>query len=148
MTQLLLISDNHTEAGILHDVLTHNEDCDEAIHLGDSQFTYDDTDLSRFVRVKGNTDFYPEFPAEEIVSINGIRAFCAHGHTHVARYEEIDGVHVINPGSISQSRSRVEETYAVVTIDDETGKGHVEFKKRKHQVIHEVQFELSRREKY
>lgn len=171
MTQLLLISDNHTEAGILHEVLTHNEDCDEAIHLGDSQFTYDDTELSRFVRVKGNTDFYPEFPAEEIVSINGIRAFCAHGHvhqvnrtrdilvnqakmhhcdfafyghTHVARYEEIDGVHVINPGSISQSRSRVEETYAVVTIDDETCKGHVEFKNRKHQVIHEVQFELSR----
>ena len=29
---------------------------------------------------------------------------------HVAKYEQIGGIHVINPGSISQSRSQIEET--------------------------------------
>lgn len=36
--------------------------------------------------------------------------FAFYGHTHVAKYEQIGGIHVINPGSISQSRSQIEET--------------------------------------
>lgn len=47
---------------------------------------------------------------------------------HVAKYEYINGVHVINPGSISQSRSSMEETYAEVLIDDQTLHGTVNFK--------------------
>ena len=40
----------------------------------------------------------------------------------------INGVHVINPGSISQSRSSMEETYAEVIIDDQTLHGTINFK--------------------
>lgn len=46
----------------------------------------------------------------------------------MAKYEYINGVHVINPGSISQSRSSMEETYAEVLIDDQTLHGTVNFK--------------------
>ena len=31
------------------------------LHLGDSEFSYNDTELSLYQRVKGNCDFYPEF---------------------------------------------------------------------------------------
>ncbi|SPZ98601.1 phosphoesterase family protein [Staphylococcus aureus] len=54
--------------------------------------------------------------------------FAFYGHTHVAKYEYINGVHVINPGSISQSRSSMEESYAEVLIDDQTLQGTVNFK--------------------
>lgn len=54
--------------------------------------------------------------------------FAFYGHTHVAKYEYINGVHVINPGSISQSRSSMEETYAEVIIDDQTLHGTINFK--------------------
>ena len=46
----------------------------------------------------------------------------------MAKYEYINGVHVINPGSISQSRSSMEETYAEVIIDDQTLHGTINFK--------------------
>ena len=82
----------------------------------DSEFSYNDTELSLYQRVKGNCDFYPEFLEEAITEENGIRAFYTHGHlyqvnqtrmklaekakelgclfafyghTHVAKYEQI-----------------------------------------------------------
>jgi predicted phosphodiesterase len=62
MAKWIIVSDNHTEKGILFDVINQYDDVDVALHLGDSEFTYDDSELSYFQRVKGNTDFYPEFP--------------------------------------------------------------------------------------
>ncbi len=48
----------------------------------------------------------------------------------MAKYEYINGVHVINPGSISQSRSSMEETYAEkVIIDDPNFTWHHQFQK-------------------
>ena len=169
MTTWILISDTHSEQGILFDVINEHEDADVAIHLGDSEFAYDDTELSHYKRVKGNTDFYPEFPNEEITENNGVKAFYTHGHlysvnatrmklaekakslgcqfafyghTHVAKYENIGGVHVINPGSISQSRSNIEETYAEIRIDETEQKATVVFRNREHKEIDSESFEL------
>lgn len=169
MTKWILISDNHTEQGILYDVLQHHKDVDVAIHLGDSEFSYDDTELSQFYRVKGNTDFYPEFPNEEVVQANGVRAFCTHGHlysvnrsrmqlaeqakahecqfafyghTHVAKHETIGGVHVVNPGSISQSRSSIEESYVELIIDETIGQAELKLRNRKHEIIDQDKFEI------
>ena len=36
-------------------------DADMYLHLGDSEFEYDDTELSLFRRVRQLGDFYPEF---------------------------------------------------------------------------------------
>ena len=41
----------------------------------DSEFSYNDTELSLYQRVKGNCDFYPEFLEEAITEENGVRAF-------------------------------------------------------------------------
>lgn len=169
MAKWIIVSDNHTEKGILFDVINQYDDVDVALHLGDSEFTYDDSELSYFQRVKGNTDFYPEFPNDLTVRDNGINAYVTHGHlfqanqsrerlaatakskgcqfafyghTHVAKYELIDGIHVINPGSISQSRSNIEETYAELVINDDNTVATLNFRNRDHQVIDTVNFEI------
>ncbi|MEB5700149.1 phosphoesterase [Staphylococcus saprophyticus] len=169
MTKWIIVSDNHTEQGVLFDVINHHDHIDVAIHLGDSEFAYDDSELSRFYRVKGNTDFYPEFPNEETIEIDGIKAFYTHGHlynvnrsrmqlaeqakslgcqfafyghTHVAKHENIAGVHVINPGSISQSRSSIEETYAELVIDEQSKEVVLNFYNRDHKVIDSETFEI------
>ncbi|HFF0419904.1 YfcE family phosphodiesterase [Staphylococcus aureus] len=123
MSKWIIVSDNHTESGVLYQIYEMHPDADVYLHLGDSEFAYDDTELSLFNRVKGNCDFYPEFENEA-----------------VAKYEYINGVHVINPGSISQSRSSMEETYAEVIIDDQTLHGTINFKNRHHETISHTTF--------
>ncbi|WP_436962769.1 YfcE family phosphodiesterase [Staphylococcus shinii] len=169
MLKWIIVSDNHTEQGILFDVISHHDDIDVAIHLGDSEFEYHDSELNHFYRVKGNTDFYPEFPNEEIIEVNSIKAFYTHGHlynvnrtrmplaeqakasgcqfafyghTHVAKHEHIGDVHVINPGSISQSRSNIEETYAELLIDENEKEVKLNLYNRDHQIIDSETFSL------
>ncbi|MBL3398065.1 metallophosphoesterase [Staphylococcus pasteuri] len=170
MSKWIVVSDNHNESGILYDIYEKHNDADVFLHLGDSEFQYDDTELSLYNRVKGNCDFYPEFPEENTISNNGINAFYTHGHlyqvnqtrmklaekaktlnaqlafyghTHVAKYENIADVHVINPGSISQSRSAVEETYAELIIVDDENKATLNFRNREHKVIDTIEFKLN-----
>jgi len=169
MTKWLIVSDNHSEQGILFNVINQHDDIDVAIHLGDSELAYDDSELSHFYKVKGNTDFYPEFPNEQIIDIRGIKAFLTHGHlysvnrtrmniaqqakasdcqfafyghTHVAKHEVISGVHVINPGSISQSRSDIEETYAELLIDETNQSATLNFRNRDHKIINSENFTI------
>lgn len=54
MSKWIIVSDNHTEAGILYQIIAWHQDYDVALHLGDSEFEYHDTELSLFQRVKGN----------------------------------------------------------------------------------------------
>lgn len=68
--------------------------------------------------------------------------FAFYGHTHVAKYENIGGVHVINPGSISQSRSRVEETYAELLINEEDQSAKLNFRNRNHDIIDSETFSI------
>ena len=169
MTKWLIVSDNHTEAGILYHLYEQHQDANVFIHLGDSEFDYNDTELSLYYRVKGNCDFYPEFPMEEVIENNGIKAFYTHGHlyqvnqtrmklaekaksmecqfafyghTHVAKYENIGGVHVINPGSISQSRSNIEETFAELIIEERNNSATLNYRNRDNHIIEAIEFEI------
>ncbi|QLK85784.1 YfcE family phosphodiesterase [Staphylococcus sp. 17KM0847] len=162
MKKFIIVSDNHSEAGILYDVYTQHNDADAFFHLGDSEFEYHDTELSLYQRVKGNMDFYPEFLESDIAHFDDIHIFFTHGHlfgvntsraelvnqalhhgaqialyghTHIAKYEKIKGVHVINPGSISQSRSNLEETYAELKLGEENV---IHFRNRNHQIIQSI----------
>ena len=169
MSKWIIVSDNHNETGILYQVYDQHQDADVFLHLGDSEFQYDDTELSLYHRVKGNCDFYPEFPEEQSITHHDVRAFYTHGHlyqvnqtrmklaekaktigaqlafygdTHVAKYENLANVHVINPGSISQSRSTVEETYAELIIDDTTLQCTLNFRNRENKAIDTIEFKL------
>lgn len=169
MTKWLIVSDNHTEAGILYHLYEQHQDANVLIHLGDSEFEYYDTELSLYHRVKGNCDFYPEFPMEEVIENNDIKAFYTHGHlyqvnqtrmklaekaksmgcqfafyghTHVAKYENIGGVHVINPGSISQSRSNIEETFAELIIEEQNNSATLNYRNRDNHILETIEFEI------
>ncbi|WP_411841937.1 YfcE family phosphodiesterase [Salinicoccus sp. HZC-1] len=156
--KILIISDNHGEQGISYDVYGRNTG-DLNIHLGDSEFHYDDTEMSHFNRVKGNVDGDTRYPIEEYnaeaktfythghyYDIKNNRQMLAerakeydakyafYGHSHVAKAESVNGVYCINPGSISQSKGEWPESYAV--LDTETDV--VTFLDRSHQILGEV----------
>ncbi|EKU45056.1 YfcE family phosphodiesterase [Staphylococcus massiliensis] len=166
----IIVSDNHNEKGILYDIFEQHRDATQLIHLGDSEFDYDDTELSLYKRVKGNCDFDPNFLMEDNIQENHINAFFTHGHmynvnstrqnlalkakthnaqfafyghTHVAKHEIFGTIHVINPGSISQSRSDVEETYAELIINTTTHTGLLNLRNRNHEVIDHKKLHLS-----
>ncbi len=167
MKKLIVASDNHSESGILYQIYEEHQDADAFYHLGDSEFAYQDTELSLYHRVKGNMDFYPEFPESQVDNFEEANVFYTHGHlfgvnrsrvelahvaaqhqatialyghTHVACYEKINDVHVINPGSISQSRSDIEETYTELIIDGKDSE--VRFRNRDNKIIETIPFEL------
>ncbi|MDO4393189.1 MAG: metallophosphoesterase [Bacillota bacterium] len=43
-----------------------------------------------------------------------------YGHTHVALIDEIDGIHFVNPGSLTQPRDGSDGTYAIVRTSDDS----------------------------
>ena len=44
MSKWLIVSDNHTESGILYELYDYHKDADICLHLGDSEFKYNDTE--------------------------------------------------------------------------------------------------------
>ena len=58
------------------------------------------------------------------------------------KYEYLDGVHVINPGSISQSRSSIEETFAELVIDEVNGSAILNYRNRDNHIIETIEFEV------
>ena len=95
--------------------------------------------------VRGNNDFFSRLDREKVVLIGGYTAFMTHGHrygvnygtdrlvevakengasiamyghTHKPQIELVDGVYVINPGSISQPRQEGRiPSYILMEID-------------------------------
>ena len=43
-----------------------------------------------------------------------------YGHTHILAIEELDGVHMINPGSITQPRNGVTFSYVILELTKDT----------------------------
>ena len=106
-----------------------------------------DPDCAIFM-VQGNNDFFSQLPREKEVQIKNHRAFLVHGHqygvsmgieilkdeaiarncdfamyghTHRPFLKTVDGVTILNPGSVSyprQSTRRV-PTYMVMNMDDD-----------------------------
>ena len=89
--------------------------------------------------VKGNGDFYSNLPESQIIEVGNARVYITHGyketvkygterllekakqyncvlalygHTHIQKYEYIDGVHLYCPGSLAN------EEYGAVDITD------------------------------
>lgn len=81
----------------------------------------------RVVQVCGNCDFYSQLPVNEIITAAGTKIFCSHGHTELVKHgtgafinkakslgarialyghthqsvtDYVDGLYIMNPGSI------------------------------------------------
>ena len=101
MSKWLIVSDNHTESGILYELYDYHKNADICLHLGDSEFKYNDTELSLYQRVKGNCDFYPEFPNEDIIEKNSVKALYTHGHLY----------------GVNQTRMRLAEKHNLLVVN-------------------------------
>lgn len=144
--KIIIISDSHLGYNI-EDVY-YGLNPDMIFHAGDSQLKANDKDLKHVnYIVRGNCDFERKFNDFELIDVMPYRIFLTHGHlynvnfgvenlvmeakkyncnlaiyghSHVVHYEDYDNVHVINPGSVSRSRSDFPETF--MSLDTETGK--------------------------
>ncbi|NKE06351.1 MULTISPECIES: metallophosphoesterase [Mesobacillus] len=145
MSRVLIVSDSHGSTEVLEGIENlHGNDVDLMIHCGDSELSESDAAIVNFSSVKGNCDFYGNFPDEEIHAINGVRIFVTHGHlysvkstlvnlyykakelqadivcfghSHLLGAEMVDDVLFINPGSIRLPRGRTEKSYAILELE-------------------------------
>lgn len=142
MIKAVVVSDSHGFNAILDRLVEEHADADYFLHLGDLE---DDPALyPRYEIVKGNMDRNIE-AREKIVELGGYRIYMCHsndcnyfnrlyqlkdraeandctialyGHTHIPRAEVIEGVLTFNPGSVSEGRSELGETYGILYLDE------------------------------
>lgn len=146
--KILVVSDTHGDSTRLLKVISDNKDFDTLIHLGDGENDFSDVQMlysqKGLVYVGGNCD-YGFHQGESVVIANGQRIFCCHGHrygvnsgiemlvaatvkndctfalyghTHVPKIETLNGVQVMNPGSLTLPRGGSERSYGVIEISN------------------------------
>lgn len=152
--KVLIVSDTHGMDGNLEKVLKKEEPIDAMIHLGDVEGSEDYiralTDAPVYM-VAGNNDFYSDLPGQAVITIEGYRIFITHGHgyhvsyspsrlvaeaihrgaqiamyghTHVPHLEMIEGITVLNPGSLSLPRQAGREPSYIIMEIKEDGQAH------------------------
>lgn len=139
----VVCSDNHTNYEILTEIRKKHPDAMAYIHCGDSELPIDMMD--GFITVRGNCDYYPEYEDKQIVNINGelnILVIHSHrqninriyqlaemakeyncqlvcyGHTHRFDVKKVDGITLVNPGSLRYNRDMTPTCYALVYYEN------------------------------
>lgn len=140
--KIIVVSDSHGRDETLSDVLKRYPDADAYIHCGDIETA--PSTFPQLITVRGNNDMFFDYPEERIITMGSHRIYIVHshqfmysrrieqmakkakeencdivcfGHTHVALYEECNGVHILNPGSLWRSRDGRGPSYAVMNIE-------------------------------
>jgi uncharacterized protein len=144
--KILVVSDNHGKTENLKSIIDrHKADVDFMVHCGDSELPYNSQILKNFIKVRGNCDIYEEFSEEEVHQEKDATFLITHGHhyrvkstplpisyralevganvvffghSHIAAAEKVNGVLLINPGSIELPRVRTVKTYAIYEQHD------------------------------
>lgn len=142
--KIIGVSDNHRDEHTLKQIMEREKESDIWIHCGDSQFDEHHHLLRDFHVVQGNTD-HALFPKECIIECGKVRILVSHGHlysidftveeivasakmqgatlilhghTHIPRDIEIQGVRIINPGSTSWPRGQFQfGSYIVIETE-------------------------------
>ena len=143
MPRIAIISDSHGSVENAYLFRDRIGQVDALYHLGDHA---DDAPLLAqilncgYVSVRGNCDPFSDAPLTETVEWNGTRILLLHGHTvsgrlalrllaqqeradvvlfghsHVPSIETVNGVLLINPGSLSRPRTLKGPSMAVLTL--------------------------------
>lgn len=117
--KILFLSDTHGDDSVIRKIHRLHPDMDRYIHGGDSESL--PSLISPFVSVLGNRDHCHDFkkvivmdtPLGKLMvehipdtSIEDLKRdnikFYLHGHTHLKRYEIIDDIYFLNPGSLTR----------------------------------------------
>lgn len=140
--ELVIVSDSHGRNETLDYVLQQHPNAYAYIHCGD--IDTDPGSYPQFVTVGGNNDIFYDYPDEQILNVGTHRIYITHshlfmyshraeqmaqtakrlscdivcyGHTHVAADETVDGIRLINPGSLWRSRDGRGPSYALINIE-------------------------------
>lgn len=139
--KIVLVSDNHTMRKPLEYVKEAYHGYDYFFHCGDSEMPK--YLLQGFAAVNGNNDWFNEYPSNLVLEIGEHCFYLTHGHrdfyfgrydmlarkakklgcdvvcfghTHIPFDQEIDGVRLLNPGSIWHNRDGSEPSYMLLTL--------------------------------
>ena len=146
--KILVVSDTHGMDRRFYEVYRKEKPVDMIIHCGDTQGSEEEMSRKvdcAFAAVMGNNDFFSQLPKDRVFDYGQKRFFVTHGHyynvssgydriideaksrgcdfalfghTHRPYYEEVDGLHVINPGSLSYPRQYSRKpSYALIEVD-------------------------------
>ena len=151
MKKIVVMSDNHGYHKMIDEIRRLEPDGDYYVHCGDSE-ALEET-LKGWICVRGNNDWMARLEDEVVFEAEGVNFLVTHGnrygyfnreelmvddllrhgcdgllsgHTHVPQCEEIDGFHLINPGSTTLPRRGSAKSYCIIYV--EQGKINVEFK--------------------
>lgn len=147
--KILVVADTHKNFEVLDLCVKKNPDADMIIHLGDGEHEFDDIrrmyPQKAMIYVGGNTDFGTH-KTTHIATVGKYKIFCCHGHTmgvheglsvlaatakkqgcsvalyghtHLYKTEIVDGIFVMNPGSLDSPRNRNKPTFGILEITDE-----------------------------
>ncbi|MBM4762478.1 metallophosphoesterase [Bacillus sp. B15-48] len=153
MSKILIVSDSHGSTEMLEELkLRHQQEVNQMIHCGDSELTDNHESINGYIAVKGNCDFYGDFPEEVIVEVAEYKILVVHGHlysvkssllrlsyraeelganivcfghSHLLGAEMIKDVLFINPGSVRLPRGRRERTYVILELTNQKALLHV-----------------------
>ncbi|MEC1613190.1 YfcE family phosphodiesterase [Bacillus mojavensis] len=145
---VLIISDSHGLEEELQTIAKrHEADVDLMIHCGDSELETGHPSLEPYSVVKGNCDFIGDFKDELLLTAGFKKILVTHGHlhgikqtllnvyyraeelgaeiicfghSHIAGSEMLRGKLLINPGSIRLPRVRSTESYAILSLENDT----------------------------
>lgn len=140
--KIILVSDNHGDAAPLDFVRDKYRGAQYFIHCGDAELPT--WMLGGFSIVQGNNDGYKQFPDRLIMPVGEHQIYICHGHrdmffghvdmlaekakenkcdlvffghTHIPFDAEIDGIRLVNPGSIWHNRDGSKPSYCIVTLN-------------------------------
>lgn len=136
-TRILLMSDSHYEKDAMLYAKQKYPDMDFYIHCGDSLLPLDSPRMKGYIAVCGNLDSSSLYPMETSLEVGSYRIWIIHGHqflsgskpdfhilakeakkrgynavffghTHTYSDMVIDGVRLLNPGSVWKAREESE----------------------------------------
>jgi len=140
--KIILISDNHRTRECLQYIRETYRDADYFLHCGDTELPPYETE--GFAVVQGNNDYYGTFPMRRVLEIGKHRIYMVHGHrdmiygrfemlvqrakahdcdmvlfghTHIYFDKVVEGVRLLNPGSIWRNRDGSKPSYMVIIFD-------------------------------
>lgn len=142
--KIIVVSDSHGRNDVLKTIQAKYPDASLFIHCGDLEG--DPLDYPGYIFVRGNNDYFGRFENERRIPIGNHCIYVTHshrfsyysrseqlarrakelqcdivcfGHTHVSYCEMVDGVLLLNPGSLSHSRDGKPCSYAILEITDD-----------------------------
>ena len=150
MEKVLLLSDSHRDISFLEKLPLLHPEIHIFWHCGDSELP--SGYMRQWINVQGNCDAYQEYPAYQTITLAGHRFLLVHGdrylhyasncdrlvqfahqqqctfvcfgHTHVYMDQTVDGIRLLNPGSIRFPRDDHGPSYMILDVGEDGVQAH------------------------